>query len=197
MRVGDDDKGMSHNRPRGMLSESEREYLAGTGDVEPNSQQERNLRSRIRERLLNGLIDISLVLEQIEDRDLELVLDNIMDRSVEEAEEYYKGIDDLIGLTYLLCEHRARRGTESKSGGELFEQSLETGLRTALARLEVQLYDIDFEMFVGPAEYDDLLVKLNKQEKLSKEEIETLVAAGLIDEMYEFKPVLEPDADVE
>lgn len=66
---------VDRDRPRGILSKSDRRVLVGESDIEPKSQQERNARARIRERIGAGLRDFELLADPVylEDRDLESV----------------------------------------------------------------------------------------------------------------------------
>lgn len=63
------------DRPRGILSKADRKLLRGESDIEPQSQQERNARARIRERVGNGLRDFQLLADPafLEERDLEMI----------------------------------------------------------------------------------------------------------------------------
>jgi len=63
---------MVDDRDRGILTQGDREYLAGESDIEPKSQSERNARSRIRKRVRNGLLDFQYLAnpELFDERDL-------------------------------------------------------------------------------------------------------------------------------
>lgn len=67
---------MDHNqtptevdRPRGILTKSDREYLLGEASIEPQSDSERHVRRRIRERIRNAILDFTLIFENLEGRD--------------------------------------------------------------------------------------------------------------------------------
>ena len=62
-------------RTRGIITSSDREYLLGHLDVEPQSQRERVIRGRIRERVRQALVDFSLLFRHLEDRDLHGIFD--------------------------------------------------------------------------------------------------------------------------
>jgi hypothetical protein len=64
---------VTKERPRGILSPTDREYLAGESDLEP--QSERRRRQLIRERGFNAILDFWLLYDYLEDRDLEQVFD--------------------------------------------------------------------------------------------------------------------------
>lgn len=63
------------DRPRGILSKSDRRLLTGESEIDAKSQQERNARARIRERIGAGLRDFEFLADPayLEDRDLERV----------------------------------------------------------------------------------------------------------------------------
>jgi len=59
-------------RPRGILSKNERRYY--TGDLDADSQKERNIRAGAREHLKHSLLDLVVIENRMQDRDLEMVL---------------------------------------------------------------------------------------------------------------------------
>lgn len=61
------------NTEPGILTEKQRKFLYDAADVEPGSAHERTVRSRIRERLRNGIWDLALVTRELEDRDIKQV----------------------------------------------------------------------------------------------------------------------------
>lgn len=65
------------DRPRGILSKADRRLLTGESEIEPKSQQERNARARIRERIGAGLRDFEFLADPnyLEERDLDRVLE--------------------------------------------------------------------------------------------------------------------------
>lgn len=63
------------SRPRGIFGRRDREYLLGELDVEPRTQRDREIRSDIRERMWNGMLDMVLLYENAERRDIEQVFD--------------------------------------------------------------------------------------------------------------------------
>lgn len=57
----------------GMLTDTQRHYLAGDLDVESGSQRERTIRSRIRERVTNTISDLIIFHRHAEMRDIEQI----------------------------------------------------------------------------------------------------------------------------
>lgn len=61
------------DRPRGILSERDRKYLLGQLGIEPQTQRERSVRQKIRQRVWNGLLDFMLISEHMDERDQQQV----------------------------------------------------------------------------------------------------------------------------
>ena len=61
---------------QGWLTDRDREHLLGTSDIEPQSNRERQIRGRLRQRLIGGFLDMILIERHLEPRDRELVLDH-------------------------------------------------------------------------------------------------------------------------
>jgi hypothetical protein len=67
----DNNQSSNKDRPRGILSEADREFLQGKKDLSKSA--ERNARQRIRQRVKAGLADFELLWMCLSDRDLELI----------------------------------------------------------------------------------------------------------------------------
>lgn len=65
---------LESDRKRGILTKKDREYLLG--ELEIDGQDERNLRYRMRQRVIAGLLDICLLGESYPDEELEDVLES-------------------------------------------------------------------------------------------------------------------------
>lgn len=61
------------SRGSGMLTDTQRQYLAGQLDVESGSQRERTIRSRMRKRVVNSLLDLAMLAQTAEERDIEQI----------------------------------------------------------------------------------------------------------------------------
>lgn len=66
-------------RGSGMLTESQRRYLIGKSDIKEGSQRERTIRSRTRERVINGIHDLSLALFRLDERDVQQIEDSFVE----------------------------------------------------------------------------------------------------------------------
>ena len=64
------------NRPRGFLTEADRQFLRGESEIESQSHSERKARERIRNRIFHAFIDFSLVAQFLEDRDRKQIFSN-------------------------------------------------------------------------------------------------------------------------
>lgn len=64
---------MTSDRMPSLLTPQQRSYLRPNGDPEPD--RDRDIRYRIRERTLNGLVDFWILLEYLEHEDWELLFD--------------------------------------------------------------------------------------------------------------------------
>ena len=84
-------------RGPGSLTEGQRRYLLGDSDIEPGSQRERTSRSRIRERIINGIDDTVLGLYYLDDRDLSQI-EEYFNREAKK-DVLYTAIRRLIALT--------------------------------------------------------------------------------------------------
>lgn len=94
------------DRRQGFLNERYRRYLMGTGDIDPYTQQERDIRSSIRRRLYHAILDFAVVQQCIQPRDLDMVADqlavgdDLADHSVMRAPGgVHRGV--IAGLTVL------------------------------------------------------------------------------------------------
>jgi glycerophosphoryl diester phosphodiesterase len=110
----------SHNQPeevdrsRGILSPRDRRYLLGEADVSSSSQEERNIRAAIRDRLANAILDFSLLFQHMEDRDRRQVFDKLMGERPPSNADFVimpRGVVHAIALFYL--EHRSTEEFES------------------------------------------------------------------------------------
>ena len=80
-------------RPRGILSQRDREYLVGTSDIEQKTQKERNIRGDIRTRVKHALIDFTLLMNHLSPRDRQQIFDS-------RHAGIRDGIADALGFLY-------------------------------------------------------------------------------------------------
>lgn len=85
------------SRPRGILTKTDREFLLGDGDL-ASKQATYNARSRIRERVLNGILDFSILFHHLDNRDLKQIFDP---DEIKNAHELRRGMRDAIALFFM------------------------------------------------------------------------------------------------
>ena len=119
------------DRPRGVLSQRDREYLVGESDIEPKTQSERNVRGTIRERVKNALLDFTLLLSHLPPRDRRQIFDS-SDR------EMKIGIAYTLGFLY----------HETEPTRYNFEDLLQLGIdHEEVAALRREGYSLEARMF--------------------------------------------------
>ena len=72
-------------RDRGILTQSDREYLRGESDLEPKSHGERVARERIRKRIANSIIDLEVVGSHLQRRDWNQLVDSLDEDEIKRA----------------------------------------------------------------------------------------------------------------
>src|SRR6056297_1637905 len=140
------------DRPRGILTPSDREFLLGrkTDYTEHSKKQKRN---RIRRRLRNAILDFTILFDHLEDRDRETVF-NPED---EAREAYTQGIVDMLGFLHL--------GTMGYYVP--FKDMLGQGVNRAeqkLAGSDYRMVTVDFNVDpVGQIDVDEVVDKLESE----------------------------------
>ncbi|MGB9965684.1 hypothetical protein [Halobacterium sp. CBA1126] len=165
------------DRPRGILTPSDREFLLGqkTDYTEHSKKQKRN---RIRRRLRNAILDFSIIFEHLEERDREMVFDPDDDA----REAYTRGITNMLGFLHL--------GTMGYYVP--FKHMLAEGVNKAEQRLagsDYRMVNVEFNVDpVGRIDVDDVIDKLDNDEfeQLTDEELRAFVR--LLTESDEFSP---------
>ncbi|WP_132059342.1 hypothetical protein [Halorussus amylolyticus] len=139
----------SADRPRGILTPSDREFLLGrkTDYTEHSKKQKRN---RIRHRIRNAILDFTILFEHLEDRDRETVFNPDDDA----RDAYTQGIIDLLAFLHL--------GTMGYYTP--FKDMLSQGVNKAeqeLAGSDYRMVTVDFNVDpVGQIDVDEVIDKL-------------------------------------
>ena len=170
---GDDDSEpvlTPEDRPRGILSKTDREYLCGLKEY-AQPQTDANRRQAIRERIVNGLEDFALLFLFLEDDERAKVFEELGDEETDEV------IASMAAFAYLgIGQERPR-----------FEQCLERGIlqaanRDKLFRSAGRATNADVSISV---EYNPDVEKVYERFKAGKEvsdgEIGMLVREGKLD----------------
>jgi len=165
----------SPDRPRGILTTSDREFLLGrkTDYTEHSKKQKRN---RIRRRIRNAILDFTILFEYLDDRDRETVFDPEDD----ERDSYTQGIIDMLGFLHL--------GTMGYYTP--FKHMLAEGVNKAEQRLAGSDYRMVTVYFnvdpIGTIDVDEVMDKLEEErfEEITDEELRAFVR--LLTESDEF-----------
>lgn len=115
-------------RDRGILTEADREFLLGEkDDLQPQSKRE--ARQRIRNRLENAILDLSLLSRALEDDDREMVADPVFPDSSE-------GNLRLTHVCSLFYHMIVDTSGDTERSIERFENSLGNSIESSLKRIE-------------------------------------------------------------
>jgi len=94
--MGDDPE-----RERGVLSKADRRFLLDSDDEEKKSSKGRVTRSRIRDRIYDGLLDYSILVEELEERDRQSVFDQFS-----KDHDLQRGATNALIFLYLALEEQ-------------------------------------------------------------------------------------------
>lgn len=145
------------DRDRGILSSADRAYLRGETAF-ASAQSERNARARIRERIVQAILDFELLVERLPDRDRDLVFGKRFDQA--DGTEAFDALASVVAFLY--------RGIEET------ELDFETALREGINLAEVQegrAATVDLDLTFQTLNPDQLRYKLERGESLSLAEI--------------------------
>ena len=111
-------------RPRGILSTADREYLVGQREYE-HSQSEANRKQEIRERIVNAFQDFSLLTTQLDEEEREKVFsESLSEGSIENPlasviSFLYLGLDGDLGELETIIEEGIYKGANFSKVGQL------------------------------------------------------------------------------
>jgi hypothetical protein len=151
-------------RERGLLGQSDREYLLNESDVERDSQQARNIRARIRTRVTNALLDFDLLLDHLEERDREQVFEFSPERSMEDFSWTQIGITSSLAFLY----------DTAKKDNQSFEEWLERGIR------RIESSDSDSVIELSPV---NVSVHIEEPEEIDIDEVRRKYRRGDLGEI--------------
>ncbi|SDM50543.1 hypothetical protein SAMN04487949_1889 [Halogranum gelatinilyticum] len=174
----------SDDRDRGILTPDDRKFLKGKKEFS-SEQSERDARYRIRKRVKNSILDFSILLHHLDERDRKQVFSKHMAKSSDdeisseklrefvESTMFSQGISDAISLLYLGV----------SDAGDSFEAVLKEGVAGAEESKGylVDSVSVDIDVSRGKPDMEDLVSKLNSGEPLSEEEIRAVINSGQFD----------------
>lgn len=167
-----------------LLTENQRKYLTGESDIEDKSAQERAIRARIRNRLYQSVLDLGLLQQHLERRDLVKAFEDPSGTLI--SATIHDNIDSALGL--LLEGTIENRGGDIEYVGqteEILEDILEEALTIMyLARGQsVDRVSVSLDVHLGES-LDEMAEE--DLEQLRPEELRQLAITGRISfEKYE------------
>lgn len=160
------------DRPRGILSPTDREYLFGFKDYE-HKQSEANRRQDIRERVANSLKDFKILWTRLDEKDRSQVFSQLGEEEVDEC------IEAIISFLHLGIGQEAPR----------FEKAIERGLlagenaiteESAVGKAKRVDVSIDIDYYPD-ADAIEKKLERNPASELTVEELGVLAEAGKLE----------------
>jgi len=170
-------------RDRGILTKDDREYLTGEKEYS-NKQSEIDARYRIRNRVKNSILDFTILLVNLPEKDREQIFhsntpDENQQQSLDEFQKFIKqtkfvrGIEHALGFIYM--------GVSDLDWE--FEKILEAGIRNAEEKQGRIVDDVSVNVRINYSEpdVDELINRFQNGDELTAEEIRTLIRSGEFD----------------
>lgn len=171
---GKDNDGRSlftpEDRPRGILSATDREYLCGLKEY-AQPQTDANRRQDIRERVVNGLEDFGLLFLFLERDEREKVFEELGDEGTDEV------ISSMAAFAYLGLEQDRPRFEECLERGVLEAANIDKLFRSTGRATDV---DVSINVEYNP-DPDKLYQRFEDGKKLTDADIGVLVRSGRLD----------------
>lgn len=136
---------MSDSTRNGLLTDGQREFLQEGYTVGEGSSTERVTRSRIRNRVQNGILDFALLAEQLDPADQQKAFDNFLGEGAAEHEFNVEGGQAIRALLELLYVGVTEYGDRSE-GKALFEELFEAAVERAEFKRENAVKNVEFEV---------------------------------------------------
>lgn len=157
-------------RPRGILSKTDRDYLCGLKDY-AQPQTDANRRQDIRERVKNGLKDFALLWMFLERTERDKIFEALGEAGTDEV------IESMIGFAYLSLDQDTARFEECIERGVLGAANADKMFRSAGRATDV---DVSIDIKYNP-DIDKLYHRFQEGAQLSDADIGLLVRAGKLD----------------
>jgi len=158
------------DRPRGILSPTDREYLCGLKEY-AQPQTDANRRQNIRERVENGLKDFALLWLFLEPDEREKVFEELGGDGTDEA------IASMVALAYLGIDQDTTRLEECIERGVLGAANVDKLFRSSGRATDA---DVSIDIEYNP-DVEKLYRRFEKGGQLSDAEVGVLVRSGKLD----------------
>lgn len=173
------------DRPRGILSKADRQYLRGKKSYS-SEQSERDARYRIRERIKNSILDFTLLINHLDDRDREQIFasskPDVLSEETELNEQhltnvvegamFLHGIEDAITFFYLGL------GDIHQSFEPVLEKSVENAEKKK--GMDVEHVLVEIEIQERNPDLTDLIERFESGEAVTEEELKQLIHSNEI-----------------
>lgn len=169
------------DRPRGILSPTDRDYLCGLKEY-AQPQTDANRRQDIRERVENGLKDFALLWMFLEQDEREKVFDELGEDGTDEV------IESMITFAYLGIDQDKTRLEECIERGVLAGANADKLFRSAGRATDT---DVSIDIEYNP-DVKKLYQRFSEGAQLSDAEVGFLVRSGKLD-VEDFRRVQDPD----
>lgn len=166
-------------RPAALLTEAQRDYLRGEKDYAPSA--ERDIRSRIRERVQASMFDLALVANNLPLDDLDKALSEPDWFEPEPGSMLPLGscMPRLATLLYLYNRDRETQA-EGQPDGWATANAVKGGIEAALTRMSVSYESVDVSIEVDRGDDLETLADRDDLSTLSRDQLTQLLRAGLI-----------------
>lgn len=166
--MGDDQE-----RPSALLTNAQRAWFRGEKEYQP--AVERDLRSRIRDRIRAGVQDFTLIIEHLDLADIKKALET----PAQDEAEVENGLVSMMALVYLfITDHDKPNWVESE---DLFAKRIERAVTIALNQRGESVKNVEVGIEIDRGDpFDDLLGK--GIQELSYDELTQLNRVGEIDD---------------
>jgi len=171
--TGEDGEGLDispEDRPRGILSPTDREYLCGLKEY-AQPQTDANRRQDIRERVKNGLKDFALLWLSLERKEREKVFDDLGEEGTDEV------IDSMVSFAHLGLDRDKARMEERIQRGVLGAENVDKLFRSAGRATDV---DVSIDVEYDP-DIEKLYERFEKGRELTDAEVGVLIRSGRLE----------------
>jgi hypothetical protein len=177
----------SENRPRGILTNSDRSFLQGEKNLK-SEQSRRDARYRIRKRVRNAILDYSILSKKLSEKDLSMVFE-IEDIDFSQFESPSEGLQDESVVSKLVKNQRFQQGLKDNiaflysglSESDLdFIEMIEQGVKEACEKdgYAVEEVTVTIDIDRERVDIEDLMEKFENGDDLTRSELDILLKSS-------------------